>query len=1002
MMKFTLCLLPYLLLFSLLPAQWQEKQTQYDSRGLQAQPAHRVPQLSPLPYSSFDNPHYWKNKLPHPGYWQQDIHYSISAKLNPQTHLLIGSQNLLYHNNSPDTLRIVYFQLPPGKQASLQVRSIRHDQRRVRMLPQGNALKVFLHHPLAPGRHADLQLDFVTHFTPEQVDRSPRRLADSAAAPAYLGQHWYPRIAPYHPRHAWQVDATEPDFGTFDVRIELPASYFVVATAELINEQEVLPDSLKKEITLSRFQLSNQHFRSPDSLGKKTWVFQASHLNDFSFVADPRLRRKVYWLSDSLACIDWAPESLVRSLGKEPFFASRILHHYQQRLGPVAPGPLRIVHGLSEQSSMPLLRGRSPQAPVPPLSEEIAFWLFNNTDTSLRKGFARFFSTSETPFLPPNLNRNFDPPFPWQRDYATYYPLLYHDSLSMAEEQEVSLMFHHLQSIGGEGALYEAIGSYLRRWQSLRAEPEDFREHLEQAWGCDLSPFFKAWERGVPFVDYRVGKVERLEKGRKIRVSLHQQGASSLPLSFRVRTQEGDSLYYHIPRFPIRKKTEEKLLPPWPQGNDSYQLELVLPGSFDRLELDPRHVLLDANRLNNHSKLPLKTRLGLLPSPPEPSWGAYRLRLRPNFWWNGQSGLQAGLSLQGYTRIRDHQLDLGAWYNSGLGQVAVEGLPEAEIHPWSYRFAYATPLRGLSKVMTLRLKSQFRDGAQRHRLGLDVRIPKPRGDWQYSLFYQYLRRDRLAWRSFLLQPDDWSGTQANAFLQLQLGRSLRHPLFEGHWRLRGRASFLGSESAYSFLDLEGIQSWKVLKKLKLRTRLYARYGRGQTPLESQLYLSGGSPEEMYESDFYRAHGFFPEALSQQRDPSLPRHFHFGGGLNLRAYSGWRDQGTAVGGAFRAENGFAVNAELSFAGLLPQPARLLRWDVYGFYDGGRLAGQAPAWAVEWEPFRQDAGLGLRIDLADGRFFQPEKPLSLRLDIPLWMSLQPQDQPFAWLIAVGKAF
>ena len=39
------------------------------------------PLSPPNTYQNIDNPNYWKNKMPHPGYWQQDIHYNIKHLL---------------------------------------------------------------------------------------------------------------------------------------------------------------------------------------------------------------------------------------------------------------------------------------------------------------------------------------------------------------------------------------------------------------------------------------------------------------------------------------------------------------------------------------------------------------------------------------------------------------------------------------------------------------------------------------------------------------------------------------------------------------------------------------------------------------------------------------------------------------------------------------------------------------------------------------------------------
>ena len=60
------------------------------------------PLLSPNTYTNSDNPHYWKNKMPHDGYWQQDVHYVINAEIIDSKNLIKGSETLTYTNNSPD------------------------------------------------------------------------------------------------------------------------------------------------------------------------------------------------------------------------------------------------------------------------------------------------------------------------------------------------------------------------------------------------------------------------------------------------------------------------------------------------------------------------------------------------------------------------------------------------------------------------------------------------------------------------------------------------------------------------------------------------------------------------------------------------------------------------------------------------------------------------------------------------------------------------------------
>ncbi len=64
------------------------------------------PEHPPNTYRNADNPHYWRNRPPRPGYWQQDVHYLIKARLNDSTDQVNAEMSLTYWNNSPDTLRL--------------------------------------------------------------------------------------------------------------------------------------------------------------------------------------------------------------------------------------------------------------------------------------------------------------------------------------------------------------------------------------------------------------------------------------------------------------------------------------------------------------------------------------------------------------------------------------------------------------------------------------------------------------------------------------------------------------------------------------------------------------------------------------------------------------------------------------------------------------------------------------------------------------------------------
>ena len=49
--------------------------------------------------------------MPNKDYWQQDVYYDIKADIDEITDIITAEQKLVYWNNSPDELDIVYFHL---------------------------------------------------------------------------------------------------------------------------------------------------------------------------------------------------------------------------------------------------------------------------------------------------------------------------------------------------------------------------------------------------------------------------------------------------------------------------------------------------------------------------------------------------------------------------------------------------------------------------------------------------------------------------------------------------------------------------------------------------------------------------------------------------------------------------------------------------------------------------------------------------------------------------
>ena len=193
-------------------------------------------------------------------YWQQKVNYSIDVTLNDSAHALDGFEKIQYSNNSPDTLRYIWIHCwpnaykndrtafseqrigngetdfyfsDPSKRGYMNRLEFRVDGQLARMEdhPQYiDIIKVILPMPLPPRGQVVLTTPFHVQL-PYNFSRSGYYQG------AYSITQWYPKPAVYD-SHGWHpipyLDQGEfySEFGDFDVRITVPASFIVAATGE--------------------------------------------------------------------------------------------------------------------------------------------------------------------------------------------------------------------------------------------------------------------------------------------------------------------------------------------------------------------------------------------------------------------------------------------------------------------------------------------------------------------------------------------------------------------------------------------------------------------------------------------------------------------------------------------------------------------------------------------------------------------------------------------------
>lgn len=348
----------------------------------------------PNTFRNTDNPEYWRNRPPYPGYWQQDVHYLIKARVDDEEDLIQGDLTLHYHNNSPDTLRYVFFHLyqeayVPGSYmqrqaydqgwdplrnvgdnyAGTRINTLTCDGNPLRTEKDNTILKVWLERPLVPGEQLTFRIDFTTHWANGLWRRM--KLFNAWGSKHYDGVHWYPRIAVYDRKFGWDTqqhlgNEFYGDFGTFDVELDFPHHYIVDATGVLQNEQEVLPADLRARLDVANFKDKPWNEKpsviiAPEPGKRKVWKYHSENTHDFAFTADPTYRiGEATW--NGVRCIALAQEPHASGWQNAAAYTASIIEVFSTDFGMYAY-PKMIVADARDGMEYPMLTldgGRDP------------------------------------------------------------------------------------------------------------------------------------------------------------------------------------------------------------------------------------------------------------------------------------------------------------------------------------------------------------------------------------------------------------------------------------------------------------------------------------------------------------------------------------------------------------------------------------------------------------------------------------------------------------------
>lgn len=253
--------------------------------------------------------------MPGANYYQNSSNYRISAEIEPKTRNVKGKEHITYLNNSPDTLKKIYFRMYQDlyKPTTSRDRAISEKEltngielysvkingqklSEVDLFRSETMMIAFPSRVILPNSSTEIEIEW--SFTIPNGTSVRMGAKDSVT---FMVAYWYPQVAVYDDISGWDDlnynGATEfyNDFNNYEVEIKAPYDFNVWATGLLQNPSEVFNTGISNKINTAKVSdeivnvIDSVSLKNKTHLNKKTgyniWKYKAENVSDFVFGA---------------------------------------------------------------------------------------------------------------------------------------------------------------------------------------------------------------------------------------------------------------------------------------------------------------------------------------------------------------------------------------------------------------------------------------------------------------------------------------------------------------------------------------------------------------------------------------------------------------------------------------------------------------------------------------------------------------------------------------------
>jgi hypothetical protein len=528
-------------------------------------------------------------------YWQNHADYDLNVDFNPDSRLLKGTADIVYHNDSPDALNEIWFKLYPnyykkGVERSsrvaeydlsegVQISSIEVEGK---VLPASSMVTegTNMHIPvpeLKSGRSIRIKITYSyvlnkgSHMRTGQVDQG-----------SFFIAYFFPRIAVYDDVDGWNKipyrgDAEfYNDFCNFKAAITVPGTQVIWATGDLLNTRNVFNKRIADRITLAEKQDSVVNVIDQADLKTKditqnqqflTWKFEAKNVTDFVFAgSDHYLWKSSSLVVDSLTNRRTRVDAAFNPSHKDYYevvdFARKTVHA-MSFVFPKWPFPYAhetVFDGL-DQMEYPMMVNDNPvdkrEDAITLTNHEIFHTMFpfymgiNETKYGwMDEGWATIGEWTISKMIDPEYIDEYGIQ-PTALSSGTKYDT---PIMTLTTELKGPGSFTNSYPKPGLGYLYvkdflgdelftKALHNYIEQWKGKHPMPFDFFYSMNSGSGKNMDWFWKPWFFGEGVTDLAISGAEKTAGGYLIKI--HNKSAKPLPVDLLVTYTDGSTEALH-------------------------------------------------------------------------------------------------------------------------------------------------------------------------------------------------------------------------------------------------------------------------------------------------------------------------------------------------------------------------------------------------------------------------------------------------------------------------